>query len=127
MINPYYFFFYLLYIKLHQYAKEPERIPFSLATFMFLILAVHIVFLGKQIYWCFNIIIVPEMDKAVFGWSLALSWITLNYFLFTRNDRYIKIVENIKNQQYYKKVIAFSILLLYMLLPLFLYIYRKYQ
>ena len=54
MINPYYFFFYLLYIKLHQYAKEPERIPFSLATFMFLILAVHIVFLGKQIYWCFN-------------------------------------------------------------------------
>lgn len=117
MVNPYYYFFYLFYLLLNPIAKNKRRLPFSIASFMGIILMIHAGVFLIILKTYFGISVLPKMNKFLFGGLLAILYFGINSFLFERNDRYLNIMKEIDSAQTYKKVITTIIIGIYFLAP----------
>ena len=120
MINPFYYFFYLFYKILRPLAREEDRIPFAITSFMAIMLVVHMVILLITIKTQLNydISILPNSNKYVIGAIVVVIYFVLSNVLFEKNNRYLKLVERIKNTKTYRKITAAVFLLTYFLAPL---------
>jgi hypothetical protein len=121
MVNPYYLFFYFFYRLFDPIAKEKDRLPFGISAIMGLILIIHgfiTLSIIENIY-TLNMIL-PKMNKIVFSAIIFILYFSLNHFLFERNDRYTMVVQKIANSDQSKKIIASTIIILYLLFPFIL-------
>ncbi len=118
MVNPYYFFFYLFYRLLKPLAKDEDRIPFAIIAFMSILLIIHAVILLITIKTHYGIVLLPKTNKLLFGGTFAVLYFTLNNYLFEKNNRYIGLMQKIKDAESYRKITASIFLGAYLLSPL---------
>lgn len=118
MVNPYYFFFYLFYKLLRPLAKDEDRIPFAIIAFMSIVLIIHAVVLFITIKSYYNINVLPKINKLLFGGVFAVLYFTLNNYLFEKNNRYIGLMQKIKDAEFYRKITALLFIGAYFLSPL---------
>jgi uncharacterized protein YhhL (DUF1145 family) len=125
MVNPYYFFFYLLYRVLKPLSKDEDRIPFAIIAFMALVFIIHAVILLVTINSYYDLTALPRMNKLLFGVVCAILYFLVNNILFERNDRYIYLMKRIKEARFYKKITALFVLLAYFLSPLLILVVNR--
>lgn len=119
MVNPYYFFFYLFYKLFYPIAKEKDRLPFGISSIMGLILMIHGFVTLIIVEKTYNISkIIPKMNKFLFGIILFMLFFLLNHFLFERNDRYLKVTNEIAASKQFKRIIAALIVIVYLSIPI---------
>jgi hypothetical protein len=120
MVNPYYYFFYLILLLLYPIAKEKRRIPFSITSIMGIILMIHAGVILIMLKSYLDIQILPQMNKLLFGSVFTIIYFGINHYLFEKNDKYVELIEKIKETPNYKKINSTILIILYFLLPLFL-------
>jgi len=118
MVNPYYYYFYLFYLLLNPIAKDKTRLPFAIASFMGLILMIHAGIFIIVIKTYFGIYILPKMNKLLFGGLFTVLYFSVNSYLFERDSKFVKIMDEIEFAPTYKKVNSAIIIVIYFLAPL---------
>lgn len=66
--------------------------------------------------------ILPLMNKLLFGSVFTIIYFGINHYLFEKNDKYVELVDKIKEAPDYKKINSAILIILYFLSPLFVYI-----
>jgi hypothetical protein len=120
MVNPYYYFFYLFFLLLYPIAKDKRRVPFSIVSFMGIILMIHSGVILIMLKSYLGIQILPHMNKLLFGSVFTVIYFVINHYLFEKNDKYVELIGKIKEAPNYKKINSAILIILYFLLPLFL-------
>jgi len=124
MVNPFYFLFYLLFKILGNPLKRESNDAFVSYSVVILLLAFHLLFLFLAIKIIFAIPQLPNINHQYFAILFLPALFGSSYFLFEKNNRYVKVLRKIKDASKIKRQRTVTILVIYFSLPIILLLYN---
>ena len=120
MVNPIFYFFYVVFKCLGNPLKRESNDVIASYGLVFVSFIIHLLILSIVLKHEYDIDLLRKMNRIVFGLLVMVLFYVSNYFALERNHRYIKILKQIKETPNYKKQTTALFLLVYGILPLLL-------
>ncbi len=126
ILNPYYLIFSLLFKVLNNINVKNEAkindILFLIYSILFLIFIPHFFVMLWKLEDHELLTVSLGINKHIFGLGFALSFWLINYLLFERRNRYLKVIECYENASLLVKSLNITLLIVYFSIPFILMI-----
>jgi hypothetical protein len=119
-LNPWTFLYCAFYKFLENKTREKDRISFSVQAFIAIGLIIYLVITAIVIKSNFNISLGLKFNKYIIGVCFSIIYFVINYIMFDRDNRYLKLLTLYCKTTKIERLIHISFWMLIILIPLIL-------
>lgn len=116
-LNPYTFLYCSLYQFLENKTNAKDRVSFGVQSFIAIGVIIYFVIVVVIIKTNYDISFDLKLNKYIFGLTFSAGYFLLNYLLFDKGDRYIKLLEKYNNLLRREKVSHIVFWVIALLIP----------